>query len=76
MLAFRPFDTNGAAQQSYLGLSPPSKKPISCENGDGDMLYKPSSQDSGFKFDVRSVAITSDQKATVSKTANNTKAGW
>mmetsp|Transcript_15099 Transcript_15099/g.20502 ORF Transcript_15099/g.20502 Transcript_15099/m.20502 type:complete len:134 (-) Transcript_15099:1601-2002(-) len=71
MLAFRPYDTNGATQQTFLGLSPPSKKSAmtpSKDPIDKNMLYKPCSPEktSGFKFDLQSVACR-DQKASSSR---------
>ena len=69
MLAFRPFDTNGTAQQSYLGLSPPSKKSATTPSKDPidkNLLYQPSSPDkqqSGFKFELQSVACISSTRA-------------
>lgn len=69
MLAFRQFDTNNAATQSYLGLSPPSKKPNVSLDVDSDMIFKPGSpQDSsGFKFDIQSVDCAGGLKSSVLK---------
>ena len=61
MLAFRPYDTNNAENQSYLGLSPPAKK---CDKSpgkvpiDADLLYRGLNDSSDFKFSLKSVTMT------------------
>lgn len=77
MLAFRQFDTNAAAQSSFLGLSPPSKKSDLTPSKDPinkNMLYEPGSplQKSGFKFDLQSVACRA-QKLNTCEGGNKAK---
>ena len=84
MLAFRPFDTNDAAQQSFLGMSPPSKKSQLTPSKDPiekNMLYEAHSPNkpSGFRFDLQSVVCGQNAKSTevepVSK-QNDESATW